>query len=221
MSKKVLFILTSHDRITDIIPTGIWLEEYAKPLKMLRDQGAHVVVASPGGGKVPIDPNSLKDIDQKTYEQEIKLLDDSRPLDVIDISEFDAVYFPGGHGPVFDLPDNPRVKELLRAFDERDKPIAAVCHGVAALLAAEGRDGRPLVKGRQLTAFSNSEEEAVGLLKEMPYLIEDRLRELGAHYRKAPQNFEAFVLVDGNLITGQNPASSTGVAEKLIEQLHL
>ncbi|MFW7382202.1 MAG: type 1 glutamine amidotransferase domain-containing protein [Oligoflexus sp.] len=221
MSRKVLFILTNHDRITDIIPTGTWLEEYAKPLKMLRDKGAEVVVASPSGGKVPIDPNSLKDVDQDQYRAEIQLLEDSKPLDAVDIAEFDAVYFPGGHGPLFDLPDNPRVKELLNAFDSRNKTIAAVCHGVAALLAAEGHNGQPLLKGKQVTGFANSEEEAVGLDKAVPYLLEDRLRELGADYRKAPKDFDALVLVDGHIITGQNPASSVGVAEKLIEQLKL
>jgi len=221
MSRKVLFILTNHDRITDIIPTGVWLEEYAKPLKMLKNKGAEIVVASPLGGKVPIDPNSLKDVDQKFYQAEIQLLEDSKPLESMDIADFDAVYFPGGHGPVFDLPDNTRVKELLKAFDSRDKPIAAVCHGVAALLAAEGRNGDSLLKGRQVTGFANSEEEAVGLSKDMPYLIEDRLRELGADYHKAPRDFDALVLVDGNLITGQNPASTEGVAEKIIELLKL
>lgn len=221
MKKKALFILTSHDRITDLIPTGVWLEEYAKPLKMLRDKDVQVVVASPSGGRVPIDPKSLEEIDQKAYAAEIQLLQDSRPLDTVDIADFDAVYFPGGHGPMYDLPDNPRVKELLKAFDVHHKPIAAVCHGVAALLAAEGADGKPLLRGRQVTGFSNSEEELGGLANQLPYLLEDRMRELGARYRKADQDFEALVLVDGHLITGQNPASSQLVAEKLLERLKL
>jgi putative intracellular protease/amidase len=219
MTSRVLFILTNTDYLRPQIPTGVWVEEYAIPLRMLRQQDIQVVVSSPEGGTVPIDPKSLESFDAESYADELNLLNDSKPLANINETEFDAVFIPGGHGPLIDLPTHPKVKAILRYFDAYRKPIVALCHGLAALTKVTTTAGKPLVEGREVTGFSNEEETGTGLDDVVPFAIEDRLREQGAKYVKARKPFESMVVVDGHFITGQNPASSRAVAEKLIEQL--
>jgi putative intracellular protease/amidase len=219
--KRVLFILTNSNQLTPDVPTGVWAEEYAVPLRMLRDQQAQVTLASPQGGTVPIDENSLKDFDVEAYANELAELKTTLPLDQVDESSYDAVFFPGGHGPVVDLPDNAKVQTIIRSFNAQQKPIGAVCHGLAALMKATDDQGKPVVEGRQVTGFANAEEDAVGLSKAMPYLIEERLRQLGAKYVKADQPFASKAVVDGHIVTGQNPASSADTARKFIEALKL
>lgn len=217
--KKALFIVTNANELAPGYPTGIWAEEFAVPYRSLSKAGVEVTVASPKGGAVPIDENSLKDFDQREWSQELAVLKDSVELGKINGDDYELVFFPGGHGPVIDLPDNDKVQQIISRFDEKKKTIGAVCHGLAALLNAKNQKGDFVISGRKVTGFSNAEEKAVGLDKVMPYLIEDRLVEVGAKYQKADQDFGAKVVVDGHIVTGQNPASSKLVGKELKAQL--
>ncbi|MEE4302830.1 MAG: type 1 glutamine amidotransferase domain-containing protein [Wenzhouxiangella sp.] len=223
---KILIIVTSSGQMGEGgEPTGVWLEELAVPYLHLRDAGFDVTVVSVEGGKLPVDPRSIAErgdnpepverfLDDE-YGQ--RILENSRALSSVNPSEFDAVFFPGGHGTMWDFPADD-IGQIVADFIAADKPVAAVCHGPAALVSAKGADGKPIVDGLEVSAFTNSEEEAVGLQDAVPFSLTDRLRELGAQVKTAP-DFEPYAVRDGLLITGQNPQSSEKVAELLAAAL--
>ncbi|MGB5623762.1 MAG: type 1 glutamine amidotransferase domain-containing protein [Gammaproteobacteria bacterium] len=223
---RVLIVLTSHDQLGDTgNKTGFWLEEFAAPYYRLKDAGAALVLASPKGGQPPLDPKSHEPDAQTDATRRFDGdpaaqadLADTRKLADVDASDFDAVFYPGGHGPLWDLANDPRSIGLIEEFLDQSKPVASVCHAPAVLLNARSSDGQPLVKGKRVTGFSNSEEAAVGLTEVVPFLLEDQLAALGGLYQRA-DDWHAKVVVDGLLITGQNPASSEAVADALLEKL--
>ena len=223
---KMLFVLTSHDRLGDTgKKTGFWLEEFASPYYVLKDAGAAITLASPKGGQPPCDPTS--DLPENLTEStkrfradkaaQAKLANTTRLIEV-SAADFDAVFYPGGHGPMWDMPDNATSIALIEAFVNADKTVAAVCHAPAAFVNVRGKDGEYLVKGKRVTGFTNAEEEAVGLTAVMPFLLEDRLKERGGVYSKGA-NWAPHVQVDGKLVTGQNPASSGPAAKALLKLL--
>jgi putative intracellular protease/amidase len=200
---KILMVLTSHDQLGNTgKPTGFWLEEFAAPYYVFKDAGAEITVASPKGGQPPIDPKS----DEPGNQTEAVRADD-----------YDTVFYPGGHGPMWDLTDDPTSIALIEAVYNAGKPVAAVCHAPAVLHRVT-YEGQPIVKGKRVTGFTNTEEEAVQLTNVVPFLVEDELKRLGGRYEKA-SDWESFVIVDGRLITGQNPASSTAAAQELLKVL--
>ncbi len=223
----ILFIVTSQALMPGTTtPTGVWLEELTTPYYAFVDQGHEVEVVSVSGGEIPIDPRSLGEDSQKE-ESVIRynkdeglqaLIKNTRAAKDVDIHKYDAVFFPGGHGTMWDYPDNPDLKPIIETALALNKPVAAVCHGPAVLVGVETADGTPLVRGRKISAFLDSEEEAVGLTNEVPFLLETRLRELGAEIVKA-EDFQPIATVDGLLVTGQNPASAKPVAEEVIKLL--
>lgn len=222
---KILMVLTSHDTLGDTgQKTGFWLEEFAAPYYVFADAGADITLASPRGGQPPVDPKS-DDPDNQTAAQ-IRFKSDpkaqaalanTRRLESVSERDYDTVFYPGGHGPVWDLAEDPVSIRLIESFYANGKPVAAVCHAPAALRHATS-NGQPLVKGKRVTGFTNSEEEAVQLTNVVPFLIEDELRRLGGSYEKA-DDWQSFVVVDDRLITGQNPASSEAAAKALLETL--
>lgn len=223
---KVLIVLTSHNQLGDTgKQTGFWLEEFAAPYYVLKDAGADITLASPAGGQPPLDPKSDEPDSQTAATERFKdddearlLLADTHRLAGIRAQDYDAVFYPGGHGPLWDLYDNADSIRLLEEFVAAGKPIAAVCHAPAVLLNVRGGAGEPLVNGKRVTGFANSEEQAVGLTKVVPYLLEDRLKEQGGVYSQG-EDWSSYVLVDGKLITGQNPASSEEAARELVKML--
>ncbi|WP_432415365.1 type 1 glutamine amidotransferase domain-containing protein [Chromohalobacter israelensis] len=224
---KILMVLTSHDRMGDTgNPTGFWLEEFVAPYYVFKDAGADVTLASPKGGQPPVDPTSTQP-DALTEEtrrfdgdDEAKAqLANTHPLDTMRADDFDAVFYPGGHGPLWDLTEDRHSQQLIHDFLAARKPVAAVCHAPAVLVHVQGVDGQSVVKGNRVTGFSNSEEEAVGLTGVVPLLVEDALKGKGGHYERSTTDFEAFQLRDGLLITGQNPASSAPTAKLLLSAL--
>ena len=223
---KVLFVLTSHDKLGNTgHKTGFWLEEFAAPYFALKDAGAVITLASPAGGQPPLDPKSDEPDAQtpatERFRQDTEAqtaLATTVPLNQVSASDFDAVFYPGGHGPLWDLAIDPNSIALLEAFDRANKPLALVCHAPGVLINVRTADGQPLVAGRHVTGFTNSEEAAVGLSAVLPFLIEDEFIRLSAHYEKAP-DWQVHVVTDGRLITGQNPASSEAVAHALLSML--
>jgi len=223
---KVLFVLTSHDKLGDTgEKTGFWIEEFAAPYYNLVDKGVDVTVASPKGGKAPIDPSSegedAQTEDTKRYYNDAetqKVIDNTVKLETLKADDFDAVFYPGGHGPLWDLANNKNSIALIEAFNKQNKPIGFVCHAPAALKNVKNESGEALVKGKKVTGFTNGEEEAVQLTNVVPFLVEDMLKENGGIYSKSG-DWEVHVLKDGNLITGQNPASSSKAADVLYESL--
>ena len=223
----ILMVLTSHDRLGDSLePTGFWLEEFAAPYYAFVDAGAEVTVVSPVGGQPPLDPKSDRADAQTDATRRFK--DDPRAQQVlahtgllseVSAADFDAVFFPGGHGPLWDLTNNEDSIRLLQAFEKQRKPIAAVCHAPAVFAKVKKGDGEPLVKGKNVTGFTNTEEAAVNLTEVVPFLVEDKLKELGGHYSKVA-DWQPHVVRDGILITGQNPASSEGAAEELLRLMN-
>ena len=222
---KVLMIVTSHDKLGDTgQPTGFWLEEFAAPYYVFRDAGIDVVIASPKGGQPPLDPKSEAPDFQTDAtrrfngDAEAKAqLANTAKLSSVKAGDFDAIFYPGGHGPLWDLADDRDSLRLIGEMDGAGKIVAAVCHGPAALLNATGPKG-PIVKGRKVTGFTNTEEEAVGLTKVVPVSIEDKMKSLGAAYERG-DDWAPFVVTDGNLVTGQNPASSQAAAQAVIARL--
>lgn len=222
----ILMVLTSHDQLGDTgKPTGFWLEEFAAPFYTFRDAGADVTLASPKGGRPPIDPASEGGDAETEFTQRFRddpdaqsALAETRRLSEIAPDHYDALFFPGGHGPMWDLSKNNEVKRLIQAFDEEEKPIGAVCHGPAALVNALGGRGRPLVENRKLTAFTNTEESAVGLTEVVPFALESRLKERGALFQRG-EDWSEYCVSDGNLVTGQNPASSAATAKAMLQLL--
>ena len=218
--KHILVIVTSHDRIDADHPTGLWFDEFSAPYTLFRQQGYEVSVASPRGGDTPIDPKSLDGYaDTEENRAARAALSGTKALDQsVNSGDFDALFFPGGHGTMFDLPDNAQVKRLIMEFTAAGKPVASVCHGPSCFAKILLDDGTPFVKGRRLTAFTDSEERAVELDGLMPFLLESRLREQGAEFA-AGDDWSDNVVVDGSLVTGQNPQSSAGAARAVIELL--
>ncbi|MDQ8031216.1 type 1 glutamine amidotransferase domain-containing protein [Bordetella genomosp. 1] len=223
---KILMVLTSHDRLGDTgRKTGFWLEEFAAPYYVFRDAGATLVLASPAGGQPPLDPKS-SDPDAQTdatrrFDADAEARDalaHTVPLARIDAADFDAVFYPGGHGPLWDLAEDRRSIALIETMLAGGKPVALVCHAPGVLRHAKAADGRPLVAGRHVTGFSDTEERAVELTKVVPFLVEDELKRLGGHYTRSP-DWAVHVAHDGMLITGQNPASSEAAAQALLSAL--
>ncbi len=223
---KILMVLTSHDQLGDTgLKTGFWLEEFASPYYVFEDAGADITLASPKGGQPPIDPKSHEPDAQTPATERFnrdaaarQALATTRPLDQVDAEDFDALFYPGGHGPLWDLAEDPASIALIEGFLAAGKPVAAVCHAPAVLRHVKRRDGTSLVSGRRVTGFSNSEEAAVQLTEVVPFLVEDMLKANGGHYACGP-DWQSHVVVDGPLITGQNPASSDATAAALLKAL--
>jgi putative intracellular protease/amidase len=223
---KVLFVVTSHDQLGETgEKTGLWIEEFAAPYYYLVDQGVEIVIASPKGGQPPIDPKStLLDYQTeatKRYYADSKAqsaLGNTQKLTQVKQTGFDAVFYPGGHGPLWDLSEDKNSIKLIESFYNSGKPVAFVCHAPAALQNVKDKSGQPLVKGKKVTGFTNGEEAAVQLTNVVPFLIEDMLTEKGAIYKKGA-DWSSFAVTDGLLITGQNPQSANLVAEILMEKI--
>ncbi len=223
---KILIILTSHSELGNTgKKTGFWVEEFATPYYVLADAGAEITIASPKGGQPPVDPQSeLADAQTPSTERFYKdniLIDKvahSFQLSAVQQDDFDAVFYPGGHGPLWDLAVDKGSIQLIEAFYNNQKPIAFVCHAPAALVNVKAKNGEPLIKGKELTSFSNTEEEAVQLTKVVPFLLEDELKKNGAVYSRG-EDWASYVIQDGLLITGQNPGSSEAVANLLLKTL--
>src|SRR5689334_16441862 len=222
---RILMVMTSHDRLGNTgRKTGFWLEEFAAPYFVFRDAGVDLTLASPKGGQPPIDPKSDLPENQtdamtrfKRDSEAQKALSETRKLSDMKSEDFDTIFYVGGHGPMWDLVDNPDSIALIESFYNAGKPIAAVCHAPGVLHRVMYQ-GAPIVKGKRVTGFANSEEEEVQLTHVVPFLVEDELKRLGGLFEKAP-NWQSFVITDGRLITGQNPASSTAGAQALLKVL--
>src|SRR5215471_17547481 len=224
---KILMVITSHDQLGNTgRKTGFWLEELAAPYFLFKDSGADITLASPMGGRPPLDPKSNEpefrtDLTRR-FEKDAAAeaqLDKTVRLDSVKQEDFDTVFYPGGHGPMWDLAEDKNSVKLIESFLAAGKPIALVCHAPGALRHVKTPDGKPLVQGKQVTGFTNGEEEAVGLTKVVPFLVEDELINLGAVFSKV-KNWGVHTAVDGQLVTGQNPASSGSAARLLIEKLN-
>jgi len=223
---KVLLVLTSHDQLGDTgMKTGFWLEEFAAPYYVFKDQGAQITLASPKGGLPPLDPKS----DEADFQTDAtrrfaddqdaqQLLANTVKLATINSDDYDAVFYPGGHGPLWDLSESADSKALIESQFNAGKPVGLVCHAVAALRHTAKSNGEPLVKGKRVTGFSNSEEDAVQLTDVVPFLVEDNLIANGGLYNKG-DDWASYIEIDGNLITGQNPGSSEAVASAMLAQL--
>jgi putative intracellular protease/amidase len=226
MTKKILMVLTSHDQLGSTgNKTGFWVEEFAAPYYTFIDAGVEVTLATPLGGQAPIDPTStLADFQTSATErfdnddEAQSKIASTEKLSSLNESDFDGVFYPGGHGPLWDLTDNEDSISLIENFLKAGKAVATVCHASAALLNVKQASGEFAIKGKAVTGFTNSEEEAVQLTEVVPFLLEDELIKRGGEYQKA-QDWHAFAVQDGLIITGQNPASSALAAEKLLAQL--
>jgi putative intracellular protease/amidase len=222
--EKILFVVTSHDELGNTgKKTGLWIEEFAAPYYKLHDLGKEIVIASPKGGQAPIDPKS--DLPENKTEATKRYYSDKETQDrlsntvllsSVSEADFDAIFYPGGHGPMWDLPDNKNSISLIESFYNNGKPVTLVCHAPVALKNVKTPDGEWLIKGKRVAAFTNSEEEAVQLTNVVPFLLEDMLKERGANYQKG-EDWLPFVTREGLLITGQNPASSVLAVDTLID----
>ncbi|MFT6446383.1 MULTISPECIES: type 1 glutamine amidotransferase domain-containing protein [Sulfitobacter] len=223
---KILMVLTSHDKLGDTgNKTGFWLEEFAAPYYVFKDAGAEITLASPKGGQPPIDPSSDADDAQtdatkrfKGDDAAQKELANTEVLSSVSADGFDAIFYPGGHGPLWDLAEDKASINLIESFAASDRPVGAVCHAPAVFKHTKGTDDKPLVSGKTVTGFTNTEEEAVGLTDVVPFLVEDMLKTNGGTYKKG-DDWASFVVTDGKLVTGQNPASSEEAAHKLLSLL--
>ena len=223
---KILIVLTSHDQLGDTgRKTGFWLEELAAPYYAFTDAGAQIVLASPKGGQPPLDPKSNEPDFQTDLTRRFEAdsaataqLASTVRLDSVRQQDFDAVFYPGGHGPLWDLANDSHSIALIESFIAANKPVALVCHAPGVLRDVKAADGSPLVAGKKVTGFTNSEEAGVGLTDVVPFLVEDMLQAAGGQYSKGP-DWGSYVVSDGLLITGQNPASSAETAAVLVKQL--
>jgi len=223
---KILMVLTSHDKLGDTgNKTGFWLEEFAAPYYVFKDAGAEITLASPKGGQPPLDPSSDADDAQtdatkrfKGDDAAQKELANTEVLSSVSADGFDAIFYPGGHGPLWDLAEDKTSIALIEGFIAADKPVALVCHAPGVLRHVKAQDGRPLVEGKRVTGFTNTEEEGVGLTDVVPFLVEEELKAKGGDYSSGP-DWGPYVLEDGLLITGQNPASSAPAAKALLKAL--
>jgi putative intracellular protease/amidase len=213
-TNTILMVVTSHAEIEEGDATGLWLEEFAVPYAAFLAAGYEVDVASPEGGTAPVDPRSTPE-GETPDATALAALQDTLVLNEVELGDYAAVFFPGGHGTMFDLPGSKAVQKTVAHFVEKNQPAAFVCHGPAALVGATLSDGTPVVKGRKVTGFTNAEEKAVKLDEKMPFLLETRLTELGGSF-EGGADWASHVVVDGNLITGQNPASSGEAAKALL-----
>lgn len=222
---RIVIVLTSHDQLGSTgRPTGFWLEELAAPYYRFKDSGVDVVLASPKGGRPPIDPKSnepdFQTDETRRFESDpeaVAALANTTRLDTVSADDFDTVFYAGGHGPLWDLAEDPDSVRLIEATLGTGKPLALVCHAPGVLRHATNPDGTPLVRGRRVTGFTNGEEAGVGLTEIVPFLVEDELIQLGAEYSKV-DDWQPYVIADGLLITGQNPASSGPAADVLIKE---
>ncbi|MEH6548307.1 MAG: type 1 glutamine amidotransferase domain-containing protein [Sneathiella sp.] len=223
---NILMVLTSHDTLGNTgEKTGFWLEEFAAPYYVMKDAGVSVTLASPKGGQPPLDPKSDAEGFQTAATRRFyddpeaqKDLAQTKKLHFVEFQKYDGVFYPGGHGPLWDLAENDFNNKLIEFFDASNRPIAAVCHAPGIFRHTLGKDGKPFVNGRRVTGFTNSEEEAVGLTDVVPFLVQDMLIKNGGIYSKT-DDWAPYTVVDGNLITGQNPASSERTASALMAQL--
>ncbi|WP_434134866.1 type 1 glutamine amidotransferase domain-containing protein [Pseudomonas luteola] len=223
---NILLVLTSHDQLGNTgKKTGFWLEEFAAPYYVFKDSGATLTLASPKGGQPPLDPKSDEPEARTEATERFRNDPDAQaalantvPLASVKADDYDAVFYPGGHGPLWDLSEDQDSIALLEAFYAMGKPTALVCHTPGVLAKVKTADGEPLVKGKQVTGFTNTEEEAVQLTDVVPFLVEDMLKANGGLYSKGA-DWAPYVLTEGNLITGQNPASSEPAAKAVLEQL--
>ena len=223
---KILLVLTSHGQLGNTgKPTGFWLEELAAPYYVFKDAGAEVLLASPKGGLPPLDPKSDEPDAQteatrrfRADREAMEALASTTPLASVNADDFDAVFYPGGHGPLWDLAESQDSRTLIETTLAAGKPVAAVCHAPGVLRHVQAADGTPLVKGKRVTGFTNSEEAAAGLTKVVPFLVEDMLKANGGQYSKGA-DWQSHVVTDGLLVTGQNPASSADGAEALLQVL--
>ena len=224
--KKVLMVLTSHDTLGNTgRKTGFWLEELAAPYYTFKDAGVEIVLASPAGGQPPLDPKS----NEPSFQTDLTRRFEADPaataqlaatvrLDSVNQADFDTVFYPGGHGPLWDLAEDQHSIALIEAFIAANKPVALVCHAPGVLRHVKSADGRPLVAGKKVSGFTNTEEEGVGLTDVVPFLVEDELKKLGGVYSQGP-DWGSYVVQDGLLITGQNPGSSQAAAALLLQQI--
>ena len=223
---KILMILTSHGRLGNTgQKTGLWLEEFAAPYYVFKDNGMQITLASPAGGQPPIDPKSNAPDTQteatrrfENDEEAKHMLAATQRLESLNPEDFDAIFYPGGHGPLWDLTEDINSISLIESFYRRGKPIGCVCHAPAVLRDAVREDGLPLVTGKKVTGFSNSEESLVQLTEIVPFMVEDMLKIKGGLYSRG-DDWMSYIQVDGNLVTGQNPASSKEAAEKIVQLL--
>jgi putative intracellular protease/amidase len=219
MSKHILMVVTTADKMNNEHSTGLWLSEFGEAYVEFANAGYTITVASPKGGKAPVDDRSLEGEVPQEILDTAKYLENTVKLDEIkDIDGFAGIFLPGGHGTMFDLPDHTKLQEVIRDLYEQNKVVAAVCHGPAGLVGVKLSDGTPLVAGKAVTAFTDAEEVETTLDQYMPFLLETRMRELGAEF-VAAENWANHVQVDGNLITGQNPQSTISVAKEVLKQL--
>ncbi|MNK77621.1 Molecular chaperone Hsp31 and glyoxalase 3 [compost metagenome] len=219
MSKNILIVVTSAQQINNDKQTGLWLSEFAEPYIEFAKQGFNITVASPLGGKTPIDKNSLSaDLHQEILDTEI-FLENTLKLDSVDAADYDVIFLPGGHGTMFDFPDNLKLQTLLKEIYEAGKIVAAVCHGPAGLVHAKLSNGKYLVEGKRITGFTDEEEKSAGMDQLVPFLLESKLREAGSSFVAAADWTDHYE-VDGNLITGQNPQSTLSVAKQVIAKLN-
>lgn len=225
---KILMVLTSHDKLGDTgKPTGFWLEEFAAPWYVFRDAGIELTLASPAGGQPPLDPKSDEPDAQTEATDRFRAdraaqqaLASTQRLSEINIDEYDAVFYPGGHGPLWDLAEDRHSIALIEKYWASGKPVATVCHAPGVLRHAKKPDGTPLVQGKRVTGFTNSEEDGVGLTNVVPFLVEDALKQNGGQFERT-DDWGEFAITDGHLITGQNPASSAIAAQELVKLLNL
>jgi putative intracellular protease/amidase len=223
---RILLVLTSHGQLGNTgKPTGFWLEELAAPYYVFKDAGAELVLASPKGGQPPLDPKSDEPDAQtdatrrfRADREAMQALASTKPLASVKADDFDAVFYPGGHGPLWDLAESKESRALIESTLGAGKPVAAVCHAPGVLRHVQAPDGTPLVKGKRVTGFANSEEAAVGLTNVVPFLVEDMLKANGGQYSKGA-DWQSHVVTDGLLVTGQNPASSGDGAKALLQVL--
>lgn len=223
---RILMVLTSHDQLGDTDrKTGFWLEEFAAPYYVFGDAGHEITLASPKGGQPPVDPTSALPQMQTDATRRFEADDAAKAalaatvrLPEVDPAQFDAVFYPGGHGPLWDLVDDPASKQIILDSDAAGRPLGLVCHAPGVLHAVKKQDGTSLIVDRSVTGFTNGEEEAAGLTSVVPFLVEDSLTEAGARYSKGADG-ESYVVTDGTLVTGQNPASSADAAQRLLDLL--
>ena len=223
---NILMVLTSHDQLGNTgAKTGFWLEEFAAPYYVFKDAGANITLASPQGGQPPLDPNSDAPAAQTAATERFRHDDDSKALlantvmlSSISADDFDAVFYPGGHGPLWDLTNDQHSIQLIETMAAAGKLVSAVCHAPSVLLHTCAQNGTPLIKDRMVTGFSNTEEEAIQLTTVVPFLLEDALKAKGARYTRA-DDWQSHAVTDGVLVTGQNPASSEAVARAVLDKI--
>ncbi|SDK17283.1 type 1 glutamine amidotransferase domain-containing protein [Sediminibacillus albus] len=217
MGKKVLMVVTSSQTMGDH-QTGLWLSEYGEPYSVFEKNGFEITVASPGGGNVPLDPNSYEDEAPDEWEKPVKLLENTENLAAQDPNDFDGVFLPGGHGTMVDFPNNSALQSIISDFAEKDKVIGAVCHGPAGFVNVTLSNGRKFADGRRMTAFTNEEEQKMNIMDKLPFKLESSLRNEGADFSQG-EPFADYTVIDGNLVTGQNPQSSIATANQFADLL--